>query len=147
MSTIVEALQRALAAENEAVYGYGVLGPHLVGPDTALAMTCEAAHGALRDATEAVLAARGTHPDAPLADYPAVYPVPDRPAAQRLALRLEGEAAAAWRAAFAAAANAAPVDADARDRSQEALTASALRGMRWRQAAGNTSPTVPFPGF
>lgn len=147
MATPTDALARALAAEYEAVFGYGVLGPHLSAPDDATARDAQAAHEALRDAAQGLLSARGAQPAAPQSDYPDVYPVRTAVQARTLALRLETQAASAWRAAFAAAVAGSPVDAVVRDRSLAALTDTALRATRWRQAIGHGFPTVPFPGI
>src|SRR5436305_1470713 len=65
MTDLHSAWQAALAAEHEAVFGYGVLGPHVTGSDEQLAISCSSAHEALRDATEADLAGVGLTPVAP----------------------------------------------------------------------------------
>lgn len=137
----VTAWQAALAAEQQAVFGYGLLGPRLAEPaDADLARRCTAEHEALRDATAAALAASGRTPVAPAADYPALYPVPDARAARRTAVRLEQDAAAAWRALYAAAA-VDPGAAGLRATAQAALTAAAVRAVRWR------GRSVAFPGI
>lgn len=147
MTALTDALQRVLAAEHEAVFGYGTLGPHLAAPEDSSARADQAAHELLRDAVQDELVTRGAQPVAPQPDYPALYPVDSPAQARALALRLETQAAVTWRASFAAAASARPVDAVTRDRAQDALTATALRAMRWRQAVGRGFPTVPFPGI
>ena len=141
------AWQAALAAEHQAAFGYGLLGPHLRGTALALAVECSDAHEALRDATEQELAAAGQPPVPPEADYPQLYPVPGAAAAGKLAARLEDDCAAAWRflyAATAAAGSAPP--AGLRAAAQEALTASAVRAARWRRLIDPAHATTPFPG-
>lgn len=147
MGTTTDALARALAAEDEAVFGYGVLGPHLDAADASTARDDQAAHEALRDTAQGVLAARRAAVPAPQADYPDLYPVRTAGQARVLAVRLETQAASAWRAAFAAAVAASPVDTVLRDRALAALTDTALRATRWRLAIGAGPATVPFPGL
>ena len=103
---VQRAWQAALAAEQQAVFGYGLLGVRLAGAQRVLAASCERAHARLRDATALAMAAAGVEPVAPRADYPALYPVPDAAAARRLALRLEDECAVAWRVLYLRAASA-----------------------------------------
>jgi hypothetical protein len=150
-STVLEsAWQAALAAEQQAVFGYGVAGPHLSGAaDVGRARDDEAAHRALLTSTSAELAAAGLTPAAPPDDYPALHPVANGVAARRLAVRLEQDCASAWRYLFAALAQGGPVAAPTglRDTAQSNLTASAVRAVRWRMAAGESSATVPFPGI
>jgi len=139
---VVAAWQAALAAEQRAVFGYGLLGPR-AGSDAALAAECSAAHEGLRDATAAALATAGHTPVAPQADYPALYPVADPTAARRLALRLEDDCAAAWRYLYLRASTSAAL----RRTAQQNLTASAVRGVRWRRLVTPDHPSTPFPGL
>lgn len=147
MTSLDSAWQAALAAEHQAVFGYALLGPRLSGTDLQLAVACSDAHELVRDATEAALAAAGRDPIASQADYPALYPVPAAAAARALAIRLEDDCAEAWRFLYLQAASA----AGARPRSlrataQDALTASAVRGVRWRAITTPAHATRPFPG-
>jgi hypothetical protein len=148
-TSVDQAWQQALAAENEAVFGYGVLGPRLTtAAAVALAHTCQDEHDALRAATEATLAGRGQQPVAPPADYPDLAPVATPGAAAALATTLEQRAASAWRRAYAAAAMPGATDVAAlRVQAQSALSASAVRATRWRMLAGAPAPTVAFPGI
>ncbi len=148
MTALGDAWQAALAAEQQAAFGYPLLGPQLGGADRDLARGCQAAHEALRDATAAGIAAGGLTPVAPLGDYPALYPVAGARAAQTLAIRLEDACAAAWRYLYAEAAQNGDPPATARRReAQHGLTASAVRATQWRRAAGHTRATVAFPGI
>jgi hypothetical protein len=151
-----DAWQRALAAEQRAVFGYGLLGPHLSGADeTALARRCQAEHETVEDHTAAAMSDVGRTPAAAAVDYPDLYPVSDARSARALAIRLEQEAATAWRFLYAVTASVAQVadrepqapPAGLRAAAQQALTASAVRGTRWRVAAGTPAPTVAFPGL
>ena len=86
-------------------------------------------------------------PVAPAADYPALYPVADARVARRLAVRLEEDAAAAWRFLYAVVAETGTSPPGLRASAQAALIASAVRATRWRLAAQSPSPTVAFPGI
>ncbi|MDT4938991.1 MAG: hypothetical protein QOG80_2662 [Pseudonocardiales bacterium] len=148
MSALDDAWQAALAAEHQAVFGYGLLGPRLTGPtERGLARDCQAAHEALRDATASALRAAGQTPVDPAADYAGLYPVPAAPAARRLAIRLEADAATAWRFLYARAAELGDAGSRTRASAQQALMQSAVRATRWRRTAGDATPTVAFPGI
>lgn len=98
MSSVqVQALQRALAAEQAIVWGYGVAGAHLTGDDQALATEVWHAHQARRDQLMALLQAAGAVPTAPPASYQLPFRVGDAAAARRLIGHLEDSGAgAAW---------------------------------------------------
>jgi hypothetical protein len=162
MTSVAQAWQDALAAEYAAVFGYGVLGPALRANESAgLARTSQDAHRELAAGTAARLTAAGQAPDPPEADYPLPFPVDDEQSAQRYATALEVAAASAWRYLVAVAADPNVNRADGADRegvdtgqlpliraaAQAALTASALRAMRWRQLTAPANATVPFPGI
>lgn len=124
-----------LAAEDAAVYGYGVVLAH-AGPDLVAAARRELdAHRGRRDAAETLW------PDAPPAavGYSAG---PDAPSgALELAIRLESDCCEAWRAQAATADT-----AERRRFCVDALTASAVQLARWR----GLLPEAPFealPGF
>lgn len=139
MSPLTSALQVALAAEQRADFGYGVLGPHLSAQtDKDSAATYQQAHSTLIAWCSDQLVARKQTPGPAAADYPDLYPIADDESATRLALTLEQNAAAAWRALFRAtvAARQPAVLAAA----QQALIDSAVRAAHWR------GTTVPFPG-
>jgi hypothetical protein len=146
VTAVDDAWQAALAAEHQAAFGYPLLGPQLTGAQQALSRTSQAAHEALRDTTAARIAAAGLSPVAPLGDYAGLYPVDGAKAARALAVRLEADCAAAWRFLYAAAATDAG-NRTLRAQAQQALTASAVRATRWRQAAGTSPATVAFPGI
>jgi hypothetical protein len=92
-------------------------------------------------------------PSPPPADYPDLYPIAAGPTAIGLAVRLEQDAAAAWRYLYSVAAD--HTDADHTDMVagplrtsvQAALTASAIRAARWRQLITPAAATVAFPGI
>lgn len=149
MITLADAWQRALGAEQQAAFGYTLAGPHLdTDVGSQLARTCQRAHEALRDKAAAAIVAAGGAPTPPAADYPSLYPVLGARSAQRLAIRLERDAAAAWRYLYAIAAETTGTrPAVARTSAQGALTASAVRATRWRLRLNPAAATVAFPGI
>lgn len=155
MSSVAQAWQAALAAEYAAAFGYGVAGPWLHGDSRMLAHANQQAHRDLGEHTAAELTAAGLAPEPPAADYPLPFPIADERSAHRYATDLETTAATAWRYLIAVAAD---PHADRgsltatrltaiRASAQAALTASALRAMRWRRMSAPTKATVPFPGI
>jgi hypothetical protein len=144
MTAYLAAWQAALAAEQQAAFGYTVLGPKLASQDQTPARTCQAEHERLRDETAAAIAAAGGTPRPPQGDYPALYPLAADP--RGLAATLEDDCAAAWRAFFATLATPDGPAALLRQ-AQDALTASALRATRWRMRAHHAKPVTAFPGI
>ena len=145
MTELETAWQAALAAEHEAVFAYGLLGPRL--SSTELAVACATAHEALRDATTEAITAAGLDPVAPDSDYPELYPVPNAAAARAVAVRVEDGCSSAWRYLYLVAASTSGGDADKlRGCAQEALTASAVRAVQWREHVSPGHVTRPFPG-
>jgi hypothetical protein len=135
------ALSAALAAEEAAIYAYGVIGVHVTRPgDVAEARTAEQVHRGRRDAAVSRLAELGASaPPAPAA-YRLPFAVVDAAGADKLAITVEDGVAAAWRAVL-------PVS-EGTDRSAalDALTDAAVRATRWRRRAGVSPVTLPFPG-
>jgi hypothetical protein len=149
VNVVIDAWQATLAAEQQAVFGYQLLGPRLASGDQPLAMADSAEHEALRDTVTAAMVAAAVIPVSPAADYPAFYPVGSASSAQRLAVRLEDNCAAAWRYLYATAAAAKPTaDTTARrHEAQVALIAAAKRATVWRIRAGVAPAVVAFPGI
>jgi Domain of unknown function (DUF4439) len=142
VSALLDAWQAALAAEQQAEFGYALLGPQLSGSRRELAAACWHGHGAQASNTTAALVRAGATPVPAQADYPSLYPVSGPAAARALAIRLETDCASAWRYLFAVAATS--NDSQANDRrkdSQQALIAAAVRATRWRGSS------VAFPGI
>ena len=131
----VAALQGALAAENSAVYGYGVAGAHLTGARRAAALRNWVAHQNARDALAAMLAARGAQPVAAAAAYQLPVPVRGAGAAVTLATVLEDRLCAAYLGLVGLADQALRAFG-----AREARTA-ALRAAAWRGS------TLAFPGL
>ena len=151
MSAIVRAWQAVLAAEQQAVFGYGLLGPRLTFADQPLARACAVAHQQRQDTVAATLASTqrpATGAYAPLADYPSLYPVADAAAARRVAVRVEDACAQAWRYLYLQAASTAGTPARrTRTAAQDGLASSAIRAATWRALIDPTHATVPFPGL
>lgn len=147
--TLLSARQGALAAEHAAIFGYAALGPHLAAADAAQARADERAHRAQRDALAAAITATGAQPVASRAAYPLPDALTSTLAAQRVALQLEVACAQGWRfvlvvsAAVPGSTPLASIRADA----VRALSAAAVRAMRWRNRIDPSAPTVPFPGI
>lgn len=154
---IVAAWQNALAAEHRAFFAYALLGPRLPADQQQLARACYAGHRALRDATQAAIAATGRTPVAPHADYPDLYPVTTSGQARAVAIRVEQACADAWRYLYAQAAaqpgtsetgtpGGRPGYAGLRSAAQDALTSSAVSAANWRALVDPAHATEPFPG-
>jgi len=85
----VSALQAALAAEDAAIFGYGVAGAHLAGSTQSAAEQYWTGHNEARDALAAMISKLGTTPVAPRAFYQLPFPVQDAASAMALAAYLE----------------------------------------------------------
>jgi hypothetical protein len=131
----VRALQAALAAEDSAVYGYGVAGAHLPGALKAAAVRDWVAHENARDALTAMLTARGSQPVAAAAAYELPFPVHNAPAAVSLAAYIEDRLAAVYLGLVGL------TDPALRSFGATAVRTSALRAVAWRGS------TVAFPGL
>ncbi|MGI8678524.1 MAG: ferritin-like domain-containing protein [Jatrophihabitans sp.] len=148
MNRLDGAWQGALAAEHQAVFGYGLVGVRLSGAERQLAVTFSAAHADLRDSQQTAIAAAGLTPVVTEADYPSLYPVGDALAARHVAVRIEDACAAAWRYLYAQATASAGTRAAAlRPAAQQELTASAVRATRWRVLVNPAQATTAFPGL
>jgi hypothetical protein len=128
--TALEALQRCLAAEHAAVYGYAVVGGVLAGiadadPLRAYADECYAAHRARRDELTARLTRSG---QAPVAAHPA-YRLPPRVSGadgcRSLARRIERRSAAVYAFAVSKTVH------GSRALAVDALTDCAVREVAW----------------
>jgi hypothetical protein len=93
---VAAALQSALAAENAAVYGYGVAGGQLGSTARNLALQNWTQHEMARDRLQAMLTSLGVKPVAAQAAYQMPFPVHGARAAISLAGYLENQVAAAY---------------------------------------------------
>ena len=147
-AVVIAALESALRAEHQAVYGYAALGPRLSAAEGITARANETAHRSQRDRTEIQLTGFGVVP-APSAVSYAVPALSTPSEVRRYARTLENDAAAAWRFVIFQAAVDAPTDATRpiRAAAVSALTASAIRALRWAELIDPTHPTVALPGL
>jgi hypothetical protein len=131
----IPALQAALAAEQAAVYGYGVAGAHLDGASQATAQQYWTLHRTARDTLTAMIATRGTTPVAAQAYYDLPFPVTSSASAEALAAHLEDGVTAAYLNLVAAG------NATLRNFGALAMQAAAGRAAHWRGS------TIAFPGL
>jgi hypothetical protein len=137
--TAGDALAAAVRAEHEVIYGYGVAGAHLTGPDRRRAERALTAHQLRRDQLVGLLAQAGV--SAPVASpaYALPFAVTTPSSARQLCARLEdGCAGAAWDLTAATAASSA-----ARTLGVRWLTEAALAAAAWR---GLVAPQPALPG-
>lgn len=134
------ALFDAIANENAVIFGYGIVSAHSSPEVNALVAEALLTHRTRRE--EALALAAGQDSPAPL---PAVgYQLPmavDTPTdAAELAVRMEQDSAAAWRAVLEQA-----TAEQTRRLAVPALTDSAVLAARWRARLDRTPVTVAFP--
>ena len=92
----VAALQAALAAEQAATYGYGIVGAHLSGTRFAAAFADSIAHQRARDSLTAMIMARGEQPRPAAPAYRMPIAVHTTAEARSLAIVLERQVTAAY---------------------------------------------------
>jgi hypothetical protein len=131
----VSALRAALAAEDAAIYGYGVAGAHLSGSRQAAAQQDWEGHNKARDTLTAMIYALGAQPVAAQAFYSLPFPVPDGTSAMALAAYLEDGVTRAYLGIVAVS------DQRLRDFGALAMQSSAERAAYWRGS------TQAFPGL
>jgi ferritin-like protein len=136
-----DALVAALAAEDAAIYAYGVIGVKLdSGTEKSDAHTAEQAHRQRRNYVVTHLDQLKVKPPAIPAAYDLPFPVTDRESALKLAIHIEDGVAQAWRPVL-------PVTQSAdRTTALSAMTDAAVRATRWRKLAQAGPVTLPFPG-
>lgn len=135
-------LQAALAAEHAAIWGYGVVGAATRGQTRDSASQALAAHRDVRDQLISLLTARSAEPTTARAAYALPFPVVSAGDAARLAVVLEDGTAAAWVRVLGGA-----VERQIRKLGVDTLSATEVRAVGWRVAAGQTPVTTPFPGL
>jgi len=141
VTTELPALQAALAAEHAVIWGYGVVGARLTGPELAAVAKADKAHRDRRDAVADLVRQRGGDPVAAEAAYRPPFEVRDRTTALRLGAYLEDGAAAAWRYVVGSAEAAA-----LRETAVDALLDTATRATRWRLLVDPAHAAAAFPG-
>ena len=129
------ALQGALAAENAAIFGYGVAGAYLTGRQRATATAYWNGHRSARDTLSSLLRARGEQPAAAADAYKLPFGVHTAAEAVSLAIFLENGVTAAYLGLVGAG------DAGLRAFGARAMQDAAVRAVSWRGS------TVAFPGM
>jgi hypothetical protein len=130
-----QALQAALAAEQAAIFGYGVAGAHLSGSRGSAAMQYWTGHKAARDALAAMITAAGATPGAAQAYYQLPFTVHDTATARALAAYLEDGVTRAYLGLVAVS------DQKLRMFGAAAMQQAATRAAYWRGS------TQAFPGL
>ena len=133
--TAVSALQGALAAENAAIFGYGVAGAHLPGNRQQVAERDWTVHRQARDSLTSMITARGAAPVAASAAYELPFRVSDAASAAQLAAYLEDGVTRAYLGVVAVA------DPQLRTYGAMAMQTAAQRAAYWRGS------TQAFPGL
>jgi hypothetical protein len=131
----VSALQAALAAEQAAAYGYGVVGSHLTGTQSQAATADWVAHQAAADQLDGLLAAAGQAGVAAGVAYQLPQKISTPAQAIALAATLEDQVTSAYLGLVARGGR------DLRMLGAQQARVAALRAARWRGA------TVASPGL
>lgn len=134
------ALQAALAAEQAAVWAYGLVAAY-ARDDAAMIADTRSGHLLRRDATAARLVQGGADAPEPAAAYQVSVNVKDVKSARQLAQDIESDAASAWRLVIGST-----DDAELRGFALTGLSDAAVRLAMWKQVAGVKPFTNPFPG-
>jgi len=134
---VVAALQNALAAEQAASYGYGIVGARVPQGSSAQseAATDWLAHVRARDQLTQLISARGATPTPAAVVYQLPFPVSSAAQARALAATLEDRVAEAYLGLVAL------TDATLRTLGAGQVRAAALRAEAWRGS------TEAFPGL
>jgi Domain of unknown function (DUF4439) len=136
-SAEVAALQNALAAEQAASYGYGIVGARLPQGSAAQAAAGNdwVAHLRARDGLAQQISARGTTPTPAAVAYALPFPVSSPAQAKALAATLEDRVAQAYLGLVAL------TDTTLRAFGAQQVRVAALRAEAWRET------TQAFPGL
>lgn len=121
----VAALQAALAAEQAASYGYGIVGSHLAGSKFTAASADCIAHERARDILTGMIAARGGRPRPAAVAYQLPVKVSTSKQAVTLAIMLERQVAAAYLSLVAVS------DPALRTFAAQNMRDAAIRAARW----------------
>lgn len=135
------ALFDAIATEHATIYGYGVVSAHSVPEVNYLVSSAIAEHRARREAAIALAQQQGIDAAVPAAGYQMPLEVDDPTDATNLAVRMEEDAAVAWRAVVEQA-----TEQSVRAFGVTALTECAVTAARWRVIREDRAVTVAFPG-
>ena len=137
----VAALFDAGASEHAVIYGYGLVSAHSTPEENDLVSAAMSEHRERREAAIETLKGRGVDPPLPAAGYQLPMQVDNPTDAANLAVRMEEDAAVAWRAALEQA-----TTTEERAFAVRALTQTAVTAARWSGVLGVWPITVAFPG-
>ena len=135
------ALFDAIATEHATIYGYGIVSAHSSADLNELVSDSMAEHRERREAALALLGGRPVDPPLPAAGYQLPIDVDSPTDAAKLAVRMEEDAAVAWRAVLEQA-----TSEQDRGFAVTALTQCAVTAARWRRVLGISPVIVAFPG-
>jgi hypothetical protein len=135
LASTIAALQSALAAEQAASYGYGIVGAHLTGTAFSVASADCVVHERARDALTRLITSFGATPQAAAAAYRLPIAVSSAADAARLAVDLEFEVVAAYIDLVAVA------DSALRTLAATNMQYACVRAARWG------AKSRPFPGL
>jgi hypothetical protein len=135
------ALFDAIETEHATIYGYGVVSAHCAIDANDLVSAAMAEHRERREAALAMLDSRSVDIPLPAAGYSLPIDVDSPADAARLALRMEEDAAVAWRAVVEQA-----TQEQDRAFAVGALTECAVTAAQWRRRLGVAPITAAFPG-
>ncbi|MDL9936297.1 ferritin-like domain-containing protein [Gordonia sp. ABSL1-1] len=141
MTATISALGAATAAENAAIFTYGVITAFAAPARRRTIVEQISAHRARRDALERAITAAGGVPPAAPAGYTLPVEVTGPTSAARAALAAENDCARAYRALLEQAET-----PEARRIGVDGLDDSAVRIAYWRAALGISPATLAFPG-
>jgi hypothetical protein len=141
-ATETAALRAALAAEQTAIWGYGVVGAALGPAGREPAVAAEAAHRDVRDRVNSLLAARSAAPVKEEGGYALPFPILSPVDAAALGAVLEDGVARAWVRVLGDAAQ-----RTTRELAVGLLSAAEVRAVAWRTAAHKTPVTSALPGL
>jgi hypothetical protein len=135
------ALFDAIATEHATIYGYGIVSAHSTPDVNDLVSSSMAEHRERREAALAMIEGRAVDVPLPAAGYQLPMEVDNPIDAAKLAVRMEEDAAVAWRAVVEQSTN-------EQDRASAvtALTQCAVTAARWSRVLGVSPVTVAFPG-
>jgi hypothetical protein len=131
----------AVATEHATIYGYGIVSAHSTPDVNDLVSSSMAQHRERREGAISKLKSRSVDPPLPAAGYQLPIEVDNPTAAANLAVRMEEDAAVAWRAVLEQA----TAQPD-REFAVTALTQCAVAATRWSRVLGIWPITVAFPG-
>ncbi|MFN3004810.1 ferritin-like domain-containing protein [Mycolicibacterium wolinskyi] len=135
------ALFDAVATEHGIIYGYGLVSAHSSPEENSLVAAAMAEHRARREAAIALLNGRSVAAPLPAAGYQLPAEVKNPIDAANLAVRMEQDAAVAWRAVLEQA-----TTSEDRSFAVTALTQAAVTAAKWNEFLDVWPVTVAFPG-